>query len=226
MAGISGRHTHTADVGTVREHRRGDPGLMDISESIVPNSEQVNAEDLIAGPQTVTITGVEKGTKDQPVFIHLTEFEGRTFRPAKTVRRTITAAWGTEASAYSGRRLTIYNDPTVKWAGQEIGGVRISHMSHIEKPLSVLLSVSRGKRQEFVIHPLPTATDTKAVTAALDDIAQASSMPALKMAWDLAGKRGVQGHPDVIAAKEKRKVELTPAPLDESDPSYVAGADE
>lgn len=127
---------------------------MDISQSIVPNSEQVNAEDLISGPRTVTITGVEKGTKDQPVFIHLAEFEGRTFRPAKTVRRLLITAWGVEAATYTGRQLTLYNDPTVRWAGQEIGGVRISHMSHIDKPLSVLLSVSRGKREPFVVQPL------------------------------------------------------------------------
>lgn len=199
---------------------------LDISTTVEPNSEQVNAEDLIGGPRTVTITGVDKGTADQPVFIRLAEFEGRTFRPAKTVRRLIIAAWGTEASAYVGRRLTIYNDPTVKWAGQEIGGVRISHMSHIEKPLSVLLSVSRGKRQEYVIHPLPTAPDlTTEIDAALDDIAQATSMPALKMAWDLAGKRGVQSHPDVIAAKEQRKLELS-APVDPADPEYVAPPEE
>ena len=52
---------------------------MDLSSTIEPNSDQVNAEDLIAGPQTVTITGVEAGTADQPVFIHLAEFPGRTY---------------------------------------------------------------------------------------------------------------------------------------------------
>ena len=183
---------------------------MDISETITPNSQQVNAEDLISGPVTVTVTGVEKGTADQPIFIHLAEFAGRTFRPAKTVRRIIVAGWGAEASAYTGRRLTIYNDPTVKWAGQEIGGVRVSHMSHIEKPLSVLLSVSRGKRQEFVIHPLTDPVpDESVVVDVLADINGATSMEALKTAWALAGTRGVQKHPDVIEAKEARKKELS-----------------
>lgn len=183
---------------------------VDISETITPNSQQVNAEDLIGGPVTVTVTGVEKGTADQPVFIHLAEFQGRTFRPAKTVRRIIVAAWGAEAAAYTGRRLTIYNDPTVKWAGQEIGGVRISHMSHLDKPLTVLLSVSRGKRQEFVIQPLSAAPefDESAVVDALANINGAESIPALKTAWELAGVKGVQKHPAVIEAKEHRKAEL------------------
>lgn len=128
----------------------------DISETVQANSLQVNADDL-AAPMTVTITSVEKGTAEQPVFIHLAEFPGRTFRPAKTVRRLLVAAWGAEASEYIGRRITIFNDRTVKWAGQEIGGVRISHMSHIEAPLHIHLSVSRGKRAPFTVEPLPDA---------------------------------------------------------------------
>ncbi|QMU97814.1 hypothetical protein FVO59_11810 [Microbacterium esteraromaticum] len=182
---------------------------VNISETITPNSQQVNAEDLIGGPVTVTVTGVEKGTAEQPIFIHLAEFEGRTFRPAKTVRRIIVAAWGPEAATYTGRRLTIYNDPTVKWAGQEIGGVRISHMSHIDKPLSVLLSVSRGKRQEFTVQPLKPEFDESAVVDALANINGAESIPALKTAWELAGVKGAQKHPDVIEATNKRKAELT-----------------
>jgi hypothetical protein len=179
---------------------------MDMSGTIVPNSEQVNAEDLIGGPVTVTITGVGKGTADQPVFISLAEFPGRTFRPAKSMRRVLVAAWGSDSSTYVGRRLTIFNDPTVKWAGQEVGGVRISHMSDLDKPLTVALTVTRGRRAPFTVQPL--TVDTDGLTAALDDITNAESMPALKAAWDLAGTRGVQSHPDVIAAKDKRKTEL------------------
>ena len=50
------------------------------------------------------------------------------------------------------------------------------------------------------------------ITAALKDITEADSLPALKAAWDLAGKRGVQGHPDVIAAKDARKEALEVKP--------------
>lgn len=179
---------------------------MDVGQSIAPNSEQVNAEDLIAGPRTVTITGVKKGTADQPVFIDLAEFPGRTFRPAKSVRRVLVAAWGPDSSAYIGRKLTIFNDPTVRWAGQEVGGVRISAMSHIDKPLTVALTVSRGKRAPFTVQPL--ADDTQVLEAVLTDIRNATSIPALKTAWDIAGTRKMQSHPDVIAATNKRKAEL------------------
>jgi hypothetical protein len=181
---------------------------MDIADTIIPDSSQVNAEDLLSGPRTVTITGVEKGTADQPVFVHLAEFPGRTYRPAKSMRRLMVAAWGAEASAYVGRRLTIFTDPTVKWGGQEVGGVRIAAMSGIDKPMTVALTVSRGKRNPFTIQPLPS--DMGGLEAALADIANADSIPTLKAAWDLAGTRGIQNHPDVVALKERRKTELTP----------------
>ena len=180
---------------------------MDVSETIAPNSEQVNAEDLIGGPQTVTITGVERGTKDQPVFIHLAEFEGRTFRPAKTVRRLIVAAWGSDSSTYTGRRLTIYNDPTVKWAGQEIGGVRISHMSHLNTPLEVLLSVSRGKRVSHIIQPLAEVKPEP--FAAI--LTAADSLGALKSAWGMVTKAGRSAEPELVAIKDARKAELAGA---------------
>jgi hypothetical protein len=179
---------------------------MDLAHSIEPNSEQLNAEDLLAGPMTVTITGVKKGTADQPVFIQLAEFADRTYRPGKSMRRILVAAWGAEADAYVGRRITIYNDPKVKWAGQEVGGIRIAALSHITEPLTVALTVTRGKRAPFTVQPLADATDP--VQDALDDIEKATSIPALKAAWDLAGTRGIQNHPDVVAAKERRKTEL------------------
>ena len=117
---------------------------MDISETIVPKSDQLNAEDLLTGPRTFTVEKVTKGSAEQPVDIHLVEFPGRPFRPSKTVRRILVNAWGPEASAYVGRRLTLYRDPAVKFGGMDVGGIRVSHLSGIDKPLTVALTVSRG----------------------------------------------------------------------------------
>lgn len=127
---------------------------MDLATSIEPNSQQVNAEDLLVGSRTVTITGVERGTAEQPVFIHLAEFEGRTYRPGKSMRRVLVATWGPDSSAYIGRKLTIYNDPTIRFGKEVTGGIRISHMSHLEKPVTVALTVTRGKRAPFTVQPL------------------------------------------------------------------------
>jgi len=133
---------------------------MDISDTIIANSEQVNADDLLGRSITATITGVEKGTADQPVFVHLDAFPGRTYRPAKSMRRVLVAAWGTESAAYVGRQITLYNDPTVRWGGQEVGGVRISGLSHIDKPMTVALTVSRGKRSPYIVQPIAAHKDS------------------------------------------------------------------
>lgn len=130
---------------------------MDLTESIAPKSDQLNAEDLLTGPRTVTIEKVTKGTAEQPVNIHLVEFPGRPFKPSKTVRRILVAAWGKEAAAYTGRRMVLYRDPSVRFGGQDVGGIRISAMSDIESRLTLHLTVTRGRRAPFTVDPLPDA---------------------------------------------------------------------
>ena len=129
---------------------------MDLIDSIAPKSDQLNAEDLLSGPRTFTIREVRKGSSpEQPVNIELVEFPGRPFRPSKTVRRLLVAGWGSESDAYAGRRLTLYRDPTVRFGGDEVGGIRVSHMSHLTRPLKLALTVTRGKRAPHVVEPLP-----------------------------------------------------------------------
>ena len=131
---------------------------MDISESLAANSAQQNYDEFLAGSKTVTVSEVKKGTAEQPVEVHLVEFPGKPFKPAKSVRRVLAAAWGTDASQWAGRRLTIYGDPEVRYAGKAVGGLRVSHVSHIDKPVTVALTVTRGKREPFTVHPLPDTT--------------------------------------------------------------------
>ncbi len=128
---------------------------VDMRASITPNSDQLNYEDFTAGPQTYTVTDVTRGTKDQPVFIHLAEAGGRTYRPSKSMRRVIVAGWTADAKTYPGKKLTLYGDPAVRWAGKPVGGIRISHMSHIDGPLTVQLVTGPGKREPFTVQPLP-----------------------------------------------------------------------
>ncbi len=129
---------------------------MDLTESIAPRSDQVNADDLIAGPATYTVREVVNGKAEQPFDFMLVE-TNRAYRPSKTMRRVIVAAWGTEAANYAGRRLALYRDPTIKFGGQAVGGIRISHMSHIDDTVSILAQVTRGKREKFTVQPLPDA---------------------------------------------------------------------
>lgn len=136
---------------------------MDISDTLAPNSDQLDAVDLMGGPRTFTITEVSRGKDDQPVQIHLAEFP-RVWRPGKSMRRVLAACWGTDASAYVGRRVTLYCDPDVTFGKDRVGGTRISHLSHIDKPRRIPLLVSRGKSALFTVEPLrePTITELRA----------------------------------------------------------------
>lgn len=171
---------------------------MNLTESIAPKSDQLNAEDLLSGSRTVQVESVTKGTAEQPVNIHLVEFPGRPFKPSKTVRRILVAAWGAEAAQYTGRRMTLYRDPAVRFGGQDVGGIRVSHLSHIDKRLTIALTVTRGRRAPYVVEPLPdgppTITDEQAAKFATlivnaEDRAVLTTISSQLKTFDLAAHR-------------------------------------
>lgn len=182
---------------------------MDISATTAPDSTQINAEDFIGTERTVTITGVRAGTAEQPVNIDLAEYPGRAYRPGKSMRRVLVAAWGADASQYVGRRLTLYNDPTIAFGPTQTGGIRIKAMSHIEKPLTVALTVKRGQRKPFTVQPLPDTTPAPSITPHLAAINAADSIDGLKQAWQDAASAGLDKHPQILAATNQRKAELS-----------------
>lgn len=141
---------------------------MDLSTSIIPKSDQLNADDLMAGPITVTIAEVKQGSAEQPVDVVLVEYPGRAYRPSKSMRRVMVACWGAEASTYKGRQLTLYRNPDIKFGGVAVGGIEISHASHIEKPLTIALTRTRGTRKDFTVQPIK-ARDWEAELKAAGD---------------------------------------------------------
>lgn len=150
---------------------------VDMTASIVPRSDQLNAEDLLSGARTVTVTEVRRGASaEQPVDIHLAEFD-RPFKPSKTVRRILVNAWGPDAAAYVGRRMTIYRDPAVKFGGMDVGGIRVSHLSHIEKRITVALMVTRGKRAPYVVEPLATPPASQPATEPITPAVSGQPLP-------------------------------------------------
>lgn len=163
---------------------------MDMTRTIEPRSDQLNADDLMAGPVTVTITGVTRGTPEQPVNVELAEYPGRPYRPAKSMRRVLVAAWGKDSSVYAGRRLTLYRDPRVRFGREEVGGIRISHLSHITAPMTVMLTVTRGRRAPFTVQPLPDdetpREDHGGSATVVERIDAATTLDDLRALWDEA----------------------------------------
>jgi len=162
---------------------------VDLTESIAPKSDQLNADDLISGPVTVTVQEVVQGTPEQPVDVRLVEFPGRAYRPSKSMRRVMVMAWGAEASTYAGRRITLFRNPEITFGRDKVGGIEISHLSHIEKPLTVALTATRGKRKNFTVGPLAApapARDWLAEAGKLSDVA------ALRALWKEAQAGGAE----------------------------------
>jgi len=132
---------------------------MDMTASIIPKSDQINGDDLMTGPVTVTIDRVSAGSAEQPVDVFLVEFPKRAFRPSKSMRRVLVAAYGPDTSAYTGKRMTLYREPSIRFGANEVGGIRISHLSGIDKSIKLALTVSRGKKEPFTVAPLSNIAD-------------------------------------------------------------------
>ena len=131
----------------------------DLSSTIIAKSDQMNASEII-DPITITITRVDKVKGDQPVHIH--SVGRQPFKPCLTMRRIIIAAWGKYKDDWVGRSMVVFCDPEVVWAGKEEGGIRVSHVSHIDAPVSKMLPVNRGRKKLFTFLPL-IATDHSAI---------------------------------------------------------------
>jgi hypothetical protein len=156
------------------------PTRKEVLESITPRSDQLNADDLLTGPITVTITKVSRGNREQPISV---EIEGhRPYKPCKTMRRILIAAFGDDSKEWIGQKMTLYCDPEVLYAGVKVGGIRISHLSGLKEPRTFILTQTRGKRAEVVIHPLAEMSpeDEEFVRSAEADIAAAETLEVLK----------------------------------------------
>jgi len=129
--------------------------ISDLSSTIIAKSDQLNADDLIGGEKVITISGVSlNNLVEAPIVLHYDGDDGRPFKPCLTVRRILLAAWGKNGNDWIGKQARLYCDPAVVYAGKEVGGIRVSALSDMQKPLSVKLSVTRGKKKEHRIDVL------------------------------------------------------------------------
>jgi hypothetical protein len=195
--------------------------------TIVPKSDQLNSEQLLAGPMTVTVSDVRVSTSpEQPVVVHYEGEDGRPYKPCKTMRKVLILAWGEDGRAWVGKSMTLYCDPSVKFGGDAVGGIRISHLSDIPRDIAVSLTATRGKKAQHVIKRLES-TDARHMAA----IQSAGTLEALKTAFEAAAKstKDASRRQAFTAAKDKRKEELSkpaePKPDDASTEDFVAAMD-
>jgi hypothetical protein len=128
---------------------------MSLRDTIAPKSDQLNYDDLIAGAIRVRVTGMSKGTPDQPVVVKIvnamTGKAMRDYKPCKSMRRVLIAAWGDHGKDWIGKEALLVGDASVRFGGAEVGGIRISHVSGISEPMRLMLTTTRSKRTAFTV---------------------------------------------------------------------------
>ena len=179
--------------------------MSDMTDTIIPRSDQLNADSLLTGPITIKVSGVEIAMGEQPVTVHYEGENGRPFKPGKTSRRVLVRCWGADASAYVGRSMTLYTDPDIKFGGMAVGGIRISHLSHIDSAITMALTETKGKKKPFTVRPLvvepaPPAPSGRPTAATII----AAYKTRLAAAADLDAFKTIQGtDDDVIRIRAK-----------------------
>lgn len=192
----------------------------DMKQAIIPKSDQLNSDDLITGPMTIKITGVTvRGGQEQPVAISFEGDNGKPYKACKSMCRVMVAAWGPDSSKYVGRSMTLYRDPSVKWGGMAVGGIRISHMSHIDENMTMALTVTRANKKPYTVKVLSTnaappshppvasspAGEGAGAAPYSEQIAKAQTLDELGAVWKAIPKDEKELY---IANKDKRKAEL------------------
>lgn len=141
--------------------------MIDMKQTIVPKSDQLNADDLIICKSfTIKITSVKVISNQQPVSIGYEGDRGKPYKPCKSMCRVLIMVWGDDGEKYIGQSMTLYLDKTVKWGGSEVGGIRISHMTGLAEKKVMQLTATKGNRKPFSVEPLiinQAATDTSEV---------------------------------------------------------------
>lgn len=199
--------------------------VIDISSTIIPKSDQLNADQLLADNLTIIVTKVTAGGgEDQPVSIFYEGDKGRPYKPCKTMRKLLAYAWGSNAATWIGRAMTLYNEPDVRFGGEMVGGIRISHLSDIPADIKVSLTTTRGKKALTAVRRM----DRPAGVDHVGLIKAAASLDELKAAFEAAwaSTREKAARADFKAEYDAKKAALLeppadPAPVDDSAPDFT-----
>lgn len=147
---------------------------MNITDTIEPKVDQLTADHLVGRTLTIRITAVRLSPGEQPCEIDYEGSNGLPYRPGKSMRRALVHVWGPDANAYVGRSMTLYRDDDVQFGGLKVGGIRISHMSHITSPVTMALTAKKGSKKAFKVQPLvvDAPKEDKAATVSRDLVAR------------------------------------------------------
>lgn len=127
---------------------------IDLASTIKPNSDQLNAVELVAGPIIVTVEGLTRGPSEkQPINVHISGGH-QPYRPNLGMRVVLITCWGDEKESWIGKKIELYRDPDVTWAGEAVGGIKVSAVSGIDKPIKIPIRKNRKQIYLHTVNPL------------------------------------------------------------------------
>lgn len=225
--------------------------MADLSQYIEAKSDQLNADDLLGGPRTIRVTRVvETNDKEQPIAVHFDGDNGKPYKPGKSMRRVMVGLWGPNGDDYVGRSMTLYRDPEVTFGKINVGGIRISEMSHLDGNQSLALAVKKGAKKLFNVRPLqvdqrreerpasngdkPRMTPEQQVDSYVATVGKLDTLDALRdyqaderrARWiDALSRSRADLHERVVAANSEAFKRLSPPDLADEDPPALDGDD-
>lgn len=126
--------------------------MSDVRMAMQAKSDQLNSTDIMGCEPVITIRDVQVRNGEQPVWIFYHGDNNRPWKPSRGMIRILAAGWGTESSNWVGKSVQIYMEPSVRYAGQEVGGIRIRAMSDIpQKGINATITISRTKREPYPV---------------------------------------------------------------------------
>jgi len=126
--------------------------MTDIGFALEAKSDQLNAVDIMGAEPVIRIRDVQVKKGEQPVSIYFDGDNNRPWKPSKGMLRILAGAWGRDSQQWIGRFVQIYFESSVKYAGQEVGGIRIRSLSDIDsRGLTFALTINRQKREPYFV---------------------------------------------------------------------------
>jgi hypothetical protein len=130
--------------------------MVNVRQTIVIKTDRLNADDLIGGAtRTITVAGAKiVSDPAQPFAISFQGDGGKPYYPCLSMRKLLMDCWGEETDGWIGHSMTLVRDDKVKYGKDEVGGLRITHMTHIPKDTTLALTVTRGIKKPYTVKVL------------------------------------------------------------------------
>lgn len=124
--------------------------MSDVGFALEANSNQLNAVDIMGVEPVIRVREVKVKQGDQPVSIYFDGDHNRPWKPSKGMLRILAGAWGRDSSQWEAKYAQLYFEPSVKYAGKEVGGIRIRALSDIDpRGLNFSLTINRQQREPY-----------------------------------------------------------------------------